>query len=185
MQSPEIITKTKWIVDPENSQVGFRAKHLMFTNVQGRFKNYGTSVYITGNDFATAEIDFWINPDSIDMGNEHKDAWLKSSDFFDVEKFKEISFTSNTLVELIRNKHYMLYGELAMKGIRRQIRLDVENGGRIRDPWGLERILFNINGKINRKDWGLGWNTVLEAGGVLISEEVCINCDVQLIRHES
>jgi polyisoprenoid-binding protein YceI len=182
MQTPEIITKTRWKVDLPNSQIGFMVKHFMFTNVKGRFKEYDTSIYTTDNDFSTAKIDFWLNPESIDTGNEQKDAHLKSSDFFDVKKYKEISFTSTTLVELIRNKRYMLYGELAMKGISRQIRLEVETGGRLKDPWGIERVLFNINGKINRKDWGLNWNAVLETGGVLISDEVCINCEVQLIR---
>ena len=182
MQTSEIITKTKWIVDPANSQIGFRVKHFMFTNVRGSFKKYDTNIYTTEDDFSTAEIDFWVNPESIDTGNEQKDAHLKSADFFDVDKFKEISFTSVTLVELIKHKRYMLYGELSMKGIRKQIRLEVETGGRIKDPWGIERVLFNISGKINRRDWGLNWNAVLEAGGVLISEEVWINCEVQLIK---
>ena len=184
MQTPEIITRTKWTIDPANSQIGFMVKHFMFTNVKGNFRQYGASIFTEENDFATAEIDLWINPDSIDTGNEYKDAHLKSVDFFHTDKYREISFSSTTLVELIRNKRYMLYGELAMKGIRKQIRLEVENGGRIRDPWGIERVLFNINGKINRKDWGLNWNAVLETGGVMISEDVWINCEVQLIRQE-
>jgi polyisoprenoid-binding protein YceI len=182
MQTPEIITKTKWTIDTANSQVGFRVKHLMFSNVHGSFREYDAVIHTTDDDFSSAEIEFWLNPASIDTGNQNRDEHLKSADFFDVERYKEISFSSTTLVELIRKKRYMLYGELAMKGIRRQIRLEVESGGRIKDPWGIERVLFNVTGKINRKDWGLNWNAVLETGGIMVSEEVWINCEVQLIR---
>lgn len=184
MQTPEIITKTKLIIDHANSVIGFRVKNFMFSNVHGSFKEYDASIYMTEDDFTSTEIDFWLNPASIDTGNGQRDAHLRSADFFEVERFREISFTGNTLLQIIKNKRYMLYGELSMKGITRQIRLEIECGGRIRDPWGTERLLFNINGKINRKDWGLNWNALLETGGVLISEEVWINCELQLIRQE-
>jgi polyisoprenoid-binding protein YceI len=182
METQEIITKTKWMIDRGNSSIGFRVKHLMFTNVKGSFKEYDASIYTTENDFSTAEIDFWLNSSSIDTGNEQRDAHLRSEDFFDAEKFKEINFTGNTFIEIIKNKRYMLYGELGMKGIKKQIRLEVESGGRVRDPWGTERVLFNVTGKINRKDWGLSWNAVLETGGVVVSEEVYIQSEVQLIK---
>jgi len=182
MQTTEVITKIKWAIDPLNSQIGFRVKHLMFTNVRGSFKEFDASIYTTGEDFTTAEIDLWINPASIDTGNEKRDEHLKSTDFFEVEKFREINFMADSLLEVDKDGNYELYGALTLKGISRQIKLNVEFGGLRKDPWGTDRALFTINGKINRKDWGLNWNAALETGGVLVSEDVWIICELQLIR---
>src|SRR4030095_989516 len=185
MQTSEIISKTRWSIDSTNSQIGFKVKHLMFTNVRGSFKQFDGSIYTTGDDFKTGEIDFWIDPTSINTGNKQRDAHLKSADFFDAEKFKEINFTANTFLDVNKEGSFELYGELTMKGIKKQIKLNVESGGFIKDPWGMERVLFNVSGKINRKDWGLNWNQTLETGGVLVSEEVWISCEVQLIKQPS
>jgi polyisoprenoid-binding protein YceI len=182
MQTTEVMTKTKWMIDPLNSQIGFRVKHLMFTNVRGTFKEFDASIYTTEDDFATAEIDVWINPASIDTGVEKRDAHLRSADFFDAEQFKEISFIGNTLVAVHKDGDYDLYGALTIKGIKKQIKLQIEFGGITKDPWGMDRALFSITGKINRKDWGLNWNTALETGGVMVSEDVWIICEVQLIK---
>ena len=182
MQTTEVITKIKWAIDPLNSQIGFRVKHLMFTNVRGSFKEFDASIYTTGEDFTTAEIDLWINPASIDTGNEKRDEHLKSTDFFEVEKFREINFMADSLLEVDKDGNYELYGALTLKGISRQIKLNVEFGGLRKDPWGTDRALFTINGKINRKDWGLNWNAALETGGVLVSEDVWISCEVQLVK---
>ena len=182
MQTSEVPVKTKWVIDPLHSEIGFKVKHLMFTNVKGTFKDYDASIYFTNDDFTTAEIDIWINPASINTHSEQRDAHLKSADFFDVEKFKEINFTGNTFIKLYKEDNYELYGELTMKGIKKQIKLNVEIAGVIKDPFGTEKALFSIQGKINRKDWGLNWNAALETGGVLVSNEVWINCEVQLIK---
>ena len=185
MQTSEISVKTKWVMDPLHSEIGFKVKHLMFTNVKGSFREYDASIYITNDDFTTAEIDIWIDPASINTHNEQRDAHLKSADFFDVEKFKEINFIGNTFIKLDEEDNYALYGELTMKGIKKQIKLDVEMAGVIKDPFGTEKALFSVRGKINRKDWGLNWNAALETGGVLVSDEVWINCEVQLIKQPS
>lgn len=182
MKSPEVITKTKWSIDPAHSEIGFRVKHLMFSNVRGNFKEFDSRIYINGDDFRSAEIDVSINPASVDTGIEQRDNHLRSADFFDAEQFKEIRFTASMLVAADREGHSELYGELTMKGIKKQIKLDVEFGGFIKDPWGSEKALFSIDGKINRKDWGLNYNTVLETGGVLVSEDVWIHGEVQLIK---
>ena len=163
-----------------HTAIGFRIKHLMVTNVRGTFKEFDASIYTTGEDFMSAEIDFWLNPTSINTGDEIRDAHLRSADFFDVKNFKEINFTANTYKNVGKDSSYELYGDLTIKGIKKQIKLDVEFGGVIKDPWENHKAAFNINGKINRKDWGLNWNTALETGGVLISEDVWINCEVQL-----
>ena len=182
METTTVATKTKWGIDPVHSEIGFKVKHLMITNVRGEFKEFDGSIYTTGQDFMTAEIDFWINPASVNTGDEKRDAHLKSADFFDVENYKEINFTGNTYEEVDKDGSYELYGDLTIKGIKKQIKLDVEFGGVMKDPWGNEKAGFTINGKINRKDWGLNWNGALEAGGVLVGEDVRISCEVQLVK---
>ena len=182
MESREVMTKTKWAIDPAHSEIGFRVKHLVFSNVRGSFKEFDASIYTTGEDFTSAEIDFRINAASIDTGIEGRDAHLKNADFFDAEQFKEISFTASRLVAADQERHFALYGELAMKGIKKQIKLDVEFGGVVKDPWGNHKAVFSVNGKINRKDWGLNWNAALETGGILVSEDVWINCEVLLMK---
>lgn len=178
----ETITKTKWGIDPAHSEIGFKVKHLMITNVRGTFKEFDASIYTTGEDFMTSEIDFWLNPASITTGDEKRDAHLKSADFFDVENFKEINFTGDSYENVDKDGSYELYGNLTIKGIKKQIKLDVEFGGVMKDPWGNHKAAFTVNGKINRKDWGLNWNTALEAGGVLVSEDIYISCEVQLVK---
>jgi polyisoprenoid-binding protein YceI len=174
--------KTKWVIDALHSQIGFKVKHLMFTNVRGYFKEYDASIVTTGDDFMTAEIDFWINPASISTGDEKRDGHLRNSDFFEVDTYKEINFTGNTYEPVDNHGNYTLYGDLTMKGITKQIKLQVEFGGIIKDPWGNAKAVFNIHGKINRKDWGVNWNATLETGGVLVSDEVEITCEVQLAK---
>ena len=174
-------TKIKWGIDHAHSEIGFKVKHLMAANVRGTFKEFDASIYTTEEDFMSAEIDFWINPASIDTGDEKRDAHLRSADFFDAENFKEINFIANTY-ENVESGKYLLYGDLTMKGIKKQIKLNVEFGGVVKDPWGSEKAIFRIEGKINRKDWGLNWNAALETGGMLVSEEIWINCDVQLTK---
>jgi|ERR1035437_568120 polyisoprenoid-binding protein YceI len=178
----ENLVKTKWGIDPVHSEIGFKVKHLMITNIRGSFKEFDASIYTTGEDFMTSEIDFWLNPASITTGDEKRDEHLKSVDFFDVENFKEINFIGDSYEKVDNDGSYELYGTLTIKGIKKQIKLDVEFGGVMKDPWGNEKAGFKINGKINRKDWGLNWNAVLESGGVLVSEDVYISCEVELAK---
>ncbi|MEP6927815.1 MAG: YceI family protein [Ginsengibacter sp.] len=175
-------TRTKWVIDPAHSEIAFKVKHLMITNVKGVFKEFEASIYTTGDDFLSAEIDFWMNPASVETGSADRDAHLKNTDFFDVENHKEITFTANTYEKVDNDGSYELYGDLTIKGITKRIKLDVEFGGVMKDPWGNEKAGFAINGKINRKDWKLHWNTALETGGVLVSDEVQISCEVQLLK---
>jgi polyisoprenoid-binding protein YceI len=178
----ENLAKTKWGIDPAHSEIAFKVKHLMITNVKGVFKEFEGSIYTTGDDFMTSEIDFRMNASSIDTGAPDRDAHLKSADFFDVENYKQISFKGNTYEKVANDENFALYGDFTIKGITKQIKLDVEFGGVMKDPWGNEKAGFSINGKINRKDWGLNWNAALEAGGVLVSDEVRISGEVQLVR---
>jgi polyisoprenoid-binding protein YceI len=182
MKTKEEPTKIKWVLDPVHSEIAFKVKHLMITNVKGDFKEFDASIYTTGEDFMTSEIDFWMNPASINTGDSKRDEHLKSPDFFDAENFKQISFTGNTYEKVDNDGSYILYGDLTIKGIKKQVKLDVEFGGVVKDPWGNEKAGFSVNGKINRKDWGLNWNAALEAGGVLVSDDVIINCEIQLVK---
>lgn len=174
--------KTKWNIDPIHSEIGFKVRHLMITNVKGFFKEFEASIYTTGDDFMTSEVDFWMNSASVDTGSPDRDKHIKSPDFLDVENFKQINFIGNTYEQVDNDGSYELYGDLTIKGITKRIKLDVEFGGVMRDPWGTVKAGITVNGKINRKDWGLNWNAALETGGVLVSDEVTISCDIQLVK---
>ena len=174
--------KTKWGIDTAHSEIGFKIKHLMVANVRGSFREFDASIYTTGEDFMTAEVDFWVDPSSINTNDEKRDGHLTSADFFDVENFKEINFTGNTYTEVDKDGSYELYGDLTIKGIKKQVKFSVEFGGVVKDPWGNEKAIFTVNGKINRKDWGLTYNAALETGGLLLGEDVWINCELQLVK---
>ncbi len=178
----EVSTKTKWSIDTSHSEIGFKVKHLMIANVRGRFTEFDASIYTTTENFSSVEIDCWINPASIDTNDKKRDEHVKSADFFDVENFKEINFTGDTYNRIDDDESYELWGELTIKGVAKKIKLIVEFGGMIQDPWGNLKAIFTITGKINRKDFGLNWNSDLKAGGILVSNEVWINCEVQLMK---
>ncbi|MCE9540515.1 MAG: YceI family protein [Bacteroidetes bacterium] len=183
-ETTETLTKVKWTIDPSHSEIAFKVKHLMITNVKGVFREFDASIYTTGEDFITSEVDFFLNPASVDTGDSKRDEHIRSEDFFDVEKYKQISFVGDTIEKGKNDKSYSLYGYLQMKGITKQIKLNVEFAGVMKDPWGNEKAGFNITGKINRKDWGLNWNSLLETGGVMLSDEVNIMCEVQLVKQK-
>ena len=178
----EINNKEKWVIDQAHSEIEFKVKHLMVSNVKGRFKEFDASIYTTGDDFMSAEIDCWINAASVDTGNADRDKHIKAADFFDVENHAQLTFQANTVENVDNDGSYELWGNLAIKGISKKIKLDVEFGGVVKDPWGNEKAVFSINGKISRKDWELNWNAALETGGLLVSDEVKINCEIQLKR---
>jgi polyisoprenoid-binding protein YceI len=173
--------QTKWSIDQVHSEITFKVKHLMISHVKGSFKTFDASIYTNGKDFTTAEIDLWIDASSLTTGDAKRDEHLTSPDFLDVVKHKQITFTASTLEKPDPEGNSALWGELTMVGITHNIKLDVTFGGMVKDPWGNERAGFSLTGKINRKDWELAWNTALEAGGVMIGEEVIISCEVELI----
>ncbi|MFH4964805.1 YceI family protein [Gaetbulibacter sp. M235] len=173
---------TKWVIDPAHSEIGFKVKHLMISNVKGNFTNYEAT--IEGEDFKSSPINVKIESSSIFTNNNDRDAHLKSADFFDVENFESILFEGKSLKE-VDDDEYKLTGILTIKGISKEIVLDVEFGGINTDPWGNEKLAFEINGKINRKDWGLNWNSALETGGVLVADEVKISAEVQFVKQAS
>lgn len=173
--------RIKWEIDPAHSSIEFKIKHLMITNVKGKFNTFSLNATTVGNDFTTAQIEFSIDPNSIDTNNETRDNHLRSADFFDVQQFGEMSFKS-TSVERITGDVYKLKGSLTIKGISKPIELEVEYDGTMTDPWGVQKSGFSIEDKINRLDWGLKWNAPLESGGWLVGDDVNIICEVQLIQ---
>jgi polyisoprenoid-binding protein YceI len=173
--------QTKWSIDPVHSEISFKVKHLMITNVKGSFKIFNASIYTTEKDFTTAGIDLWIDAASITTGDTKRDDHLRGADFFDVQNHKQITFTSETIGKPDLKGNQEVWGELTMKGVTKNIKLRVRFGGIINDPWGNERAGFTVTGKICRNDWGLTWNAAIEAGGLMVSEEVIITCEVELI----
>jgi polyisoprenoid-binding protein YceI len=177
----ETTNQTKWLVDPAHSEITFKVKHLMITNVKGEFRNFTAEAFSEGTSFIAGSINVKIDASSIFTNNNDRDNHLKSADFFDVENFKELTFTGSSL-EKTDEDEYLLKGMLNMKGFSNEVSLAVEFGGINKDPWGNEKAGFSISGKLNRKDWGLTWNAALETGGVLVSDEVKLNSEIQLVR---
>jgi polyisoprenoid-binding protein YceI len=173
--------KTKWNIDLRHSEIEFKVRHLMISNLKGKFTRFDASIYTSGKDFTTAEIDLWIDADSLTTGDSKRDNHLKGVDFFDVKNHHQISFTSQNIGQSDRLGHHELWGNLSMKGITKHIQLDVEFGGITKDITGQEKSGFVVSGKINRNDWNLDWNKEIEFGGLMIGEEINILCEVELI----
>lgn len=173
-------TKT-WVLDPTHSEVQFKIKHLMITNVTGSFNIFTVSAQTADEDFTKAKVSFTADVNSISTNNEQRDAHLKGADFFDAEKFPEIKFEATRSENVDSDGSYELYGDLTIRDVTKNVKLSVEFGGVVKDPWGNTKAGFTINGKINRKDFGLTWNAVTEAGGVMVSEEVRLSAEIQLI----
>lgn len=172
--------KTTWVSDPTHSELLFKVKHLMITNVKGEFKKFSVTAQANGNDFSKAEVKVSIDASSVFTNQDDRDNHLKGGDFFDAEQFPELSFAGNSLAGT--NGNFKLNGLLTIKGVSKEVSLDVEFGGINKDPWGNEKAGFSLSGKISRKDWGLNWNAALETGGVLVSDEVSISAEVQLVK---
>jgi polyisoprenoid-binding protein YceI len=169
-----------WAIDPSHSEIQFKVKHLVITTVTGNFKEFSGSV--TANDnFDGAAISFDAKVDSIDTNSEQRDQHLKSADFFDATEFPTLSFASSEFKKT-SDDEFSLTGNLTIKGTTLPVTLAVEYGGTATDPWGNVKAGFELTGKINRKDFGLSWNAITEAGGALVSEEVKLIANIQLVK---
>jgi polyisoprenoid-binding protein YceI len=174
----------KWVIDPVHSEVQFKIKHLMITNVTGSFDIFQAVVETEAEDFMKAKISFTADVDSISTKNKQRDEHLKAADFFDAAKYPKISFTATKYEAVDNDGSYELYGDLTIRDITRNIKLDVEFGGVVKDPYGNIKAGFSINGKLKRKEFGLTWDAFTEAGGVALSDEVRIACEIQLIEQQ-
>jgi polyisoprenoid-binding protein YceI len=175
------MANTKWVIDPTHSEIGFKVRHLMISNVSGKFDQFEAEVETENEDFATAQIRATIKTASVNTSNLQRDEHLRNSDFFEVQNHPDILFTSQK-VEKIDNDNFVLHGNLTLKGITKQVKLQVEYSGFTKDPWGGERAGFVVTGKINRNDFGLSFNAALETGGVVLGDEVKIHSEIQLVK---
>ena len=173
--------KINWVIDPTHSELGFRIKHLMISNVSGTFNEFEAKMETDNEDLSTARIQATIKAASVSTNNKQRDQHLQNGDFFEVEKYPEISFRS-TKVEKLDHEQFIIYGELTLKGITKPVKLNVEYSGVTKDPWGGYRAGFTVTGKITRSEFGLNFNSVLETGGLALSDEVKIHSEVQLVK---
>lgn len=173
--------KTKWTIDPTHSEIQFKIKHLVISTVTGSFGKFSAEVETDGDSFETANVHFTADVNSINTGNEQRDGHLKSADFFDAGNFPTVDFVSTGVVKTGDNT-FKLKGNLTMRGTTKPVELDVEFGGLMKDFYGNIKAGFEVTGKINRKEFGLHWSAVTEAGGVVVSDEVKIQANVQFAK---
>lgn len=170
-----------WQIDPAHTDVSFSVKHLMISTVRGRFGSVSGTIRLDESDFTGSSVEVEIDAASIDTRQEQRDAHLRSADFFEVEAFPLITFRSRS-VEQSGPGRFRIHGELTIHGVSRPVVLEATDEGRGVDPWGAEKAAFTAETKIDRRDFGLGWNQALETGGVLVANEIRITLDVQAVK---
>lgn len=171
-----------YIIDPSHSTAGFKVRHLMVSNVRGEFSGVSGTVVFDAEDSANSKIEAAIDATTIQTRDSQRDQHLKSADFFDVEKFPKITFVSKK-VEPVGDGEWRIVGDLTIHGVTREVALDVEGPTpEVKDPWGNIKMGATAAAKVNRKDFGLVWNVALEAGGVLVGEDVAIQLEVEMAR---
>ena len=172
---------TTWQLDASHSSIGFSVKHLMIATVKGSFGKYEASFSGDEKDLSKATVNVNIDVASIDTSNDQRDGHLRSPDFFDAEKYGNITFVGKR-IDGNAFGDFKLVGDLTIRGVTKEVVLDATFEGRAKDPWGNSRLGYTAKGKINRSDFGLNWNQALEAGGVLVSEEVKISVEASFVR---
>jgi polyisoprenoid-binding protein YceI len=177
--TPRPTAASDWTLDPAHTQVGFAVRHMMFATVKGRFTTVEGALRLDGTAPVSSEVR--IDAASIDTGNAQRDEHLRSADFFDVASYPALTWVGRG-VERLGGSKYRLTGDLTIRGVTREVVLEAEETGRGVDPWGQEKLGFTASTRIDRKDFGLTWNQALEAGGVLVSDEVRITIDGQAVR---
>lgn len=179
---PAKTSTTTWKIDPAHSSAEFRVKHMMISNVKGQFSKLSGALFFDESNLANSRVDISIEAASIRTGDDQRDAHLKSADFFDVEKFPTLTFKSAG-IRIVRDGELSVEGDLTIHGVTRKVSFAVEGPTPpSKDPWGNTRIAISASTRINRKDYGLTWNTALETGGFLVGEEVTITLETQFVR---
>lgn len=173
---------TKWTIDPTHAEVGFSVRHMMISTVRGRFAAVAGAVITDEQDARNSKVDVTIDTSSIDTRQEMRDNHLRSPDFFDAATYPTIRFVSKRIEGDPSRGDFRLVGDLTIRDVTREVTLDATHEGQGKDPWGNERAGFAATGKINRADFGLHWNQALETGGVLVSDEVKLSIDVELVK---
>jgi polyisoprenoid-binding protein YceI len=175
------MSTSHWNIDLAHSGVSFSVRHMVISKVRGRFAKFGGLVEIDEDDLTKSKVDIAIDAASVDTGIPDRDDHLRSPDFFDVAKFPELRFTSKR-VEKVSDAEYRLVGDLTIRDVTREVTLEVEYGGRAKDPWGNQRAGFVARTHLDRGDFGLRWNQLLEAGGVLVGERVDIELELEAVK---
>jgi len=174
-------TATTWVIDPMHSEVQFKVKYLMVSTVTGLFSQYEGQLEMTGDDFEDAKITFSADINSISTGNEQRDGHLKSADFFDAEQFPKLTFVSTQFTKT-GDDTYDLTGDLTLHGVTKSVKLKAEYGGQMQDFYGQTKAGFEVTGTIKRKEFGLTWDGVTEAGGVVVSDDVRLVMNIQVTK---
>jgi polyisoprenoid-binding protein YceI len=175
------MTNTNWALDPTHSELHFKVRHMMVSNVTGQFQKFDASIATNGDDITTAKVHFSADIDSVSTNNEQRDGHLKSGDFFDIANHPKLEFNGEGLHH-VSGEDYKMNGVLTMRGVSKEVTLNVEYGGVMQDPWGNTRTGFTITGKINRKDFGVAFSMVSEAGGVMLSDEVSLSANMEFVK---
>ncbi len=174
-------SQVKWNADASHSSVVFRVKHLVISEVAGYFREFsGTVESKKDNDFSNAQIDFTVKTSSINTDNEKRDAHLKSDDFFNSEKYPAMTFKGKSMKKIGKDK-YTLVGDLTIRDVTKEIKLDVVYNGTVKDPWGLTRAGFKLTGQLNRFDYNLKWNTLMETGGAMVDKTIKIESNLEFV----
>ncbi|WP_026768470.1 YceI family protein [Asinibacterium sp. OR53] len=172
---------TTYKIDPAHSEIAFKVKHMMIATVSGNFTQFDATLQTEAPDFNNATISFEADVNSINTNNEQRDGHLKSEDFFAAEKFPKLTFVSKSFTKE-DEEEYKLVGDLTIRGVTKTVELTVEYGGTMTDPYGQIKAGFDISGKINRKEFGLSWGVVTEAGGVVVSDDVKLHLSIQMVK---
>jgi len=174
-------TATKWAIDPMHSEIHFKVKHLVISTVTGTFKTFGGDATFDGENFENPSINFSIDVNSIDTNQPGRDEHLKNEDFFDTAKYPAITFQS-TGFSKVKGDLYKLKGNLTMHGVTKEVEVDAEHGGTAKDHYGNLKMGFEVNGVINRKEFGLTYNALTEAGGLALGEDIKMSANIQLVK---
>lgn len=175
------MANTTWQLDPAHSEVTFRVRHLVIASVSGKFDRFSSALNTVGDDFSTANVEFAVDTASVNTGVDARDNHLRSDDFFNSDKFPQMSFKSTALKSTADGGH-QLEGLLTIRDVTKPVVLNVEFGGTAVDPYGNHKAGFEITGKVNRKEFGLQWDALTEAGGAVVSDEVKLHANVQYAR---
>lgn len=173
--------ETKWTVDNMHSEIGFKVKHMMITNVSGNFSDFSADATTQGDDFSTAQFNFSAAINSINTGVADRDAHLKADDFFNAEVYPSMTFKSSEVVKK-SDDEFKLIGDLTIRDTTKKVELDVDFGGIVVDPYGQTKAGLTISGKIKRSEFGLKWSAVTEAGSIVLSDDIRLNSEIQFIK---
>lgn len=175
------MAKTTWALEPSHSEVNFKVRHMMISNVSGHFKSFNSTVETEDENIDTAAVTFTIDVDSISTNNEQRDGHLKSADFFDAAGHPQITFVSTAMTKN-GDGAYKVSGNLKIRETTKPVEFDAEFGGIVKDPWGNIRAGFTVTGKINRREYGLHWSALTEAGGMVVSDDVKFEVHAEYVK---